>query len=87
MRKEAQAMALAALRQKEDKIKENTSKIVAKYEDALEQLGKENKRLQTSLKDMVSTNRSLRDQVFSRSNARTKRFRQMQKRRKLNWRS
>lgn len=36
--------------------------IVKKYEDMLEQLNKENKRLNSSLKGMVSTNRIARDQ-------------------------
>jgi predicted RNase H-like nuclease (RuvC/YqgF family) len=44
-------------------IYKNTKELIKKYEDVVEQLNKENKRLQVSLKDMVQTNRNLRDQV------------------------
>ncbi|KAJ3304638.1 hypothetical protein HDV03_002459 [Kappamyces sp. JEL0829] len=62
MNRQVQLLTDAALKQKEDRMKEQTTKIISKYEDALDQLGKENKRLQVSLKDMVATNRTLRDQ-------------------------
>ena len=59
---DAQQLVTSALRKRETQIKVDTEKIVLKYEDALEQLSKENKRLQTSLKDMVTTSRTLREQ-------------------------
>ena len=55
-------MVALKMKKKEQEMKESAKEIVAKYEEALEHLGRENKRLQTSLKDMVSTNRLLRDQ-------------------------
>jgi hypothetical protein len=59
---DVQQLVAASLKKREAQIKQDTEKIVLKYEDALEQLSKENKRLQTSLKDMVGTSRSLREQ-------------------------
>ncbi|KAJ3322295.1 hypothetical protein HDV06_003189 [Boothiomyces sp. JEL0866] len=45
-------MVNAALKQKEKLFRSDTEKIITKYEDAIEQLNKESKRLQNALKDM-----------------------------------
>lgn len=63
MKKEAQQLLASKMKKREEELKEGTKGIVLKYEEALEHLGRENKRLQTSLKDMVSTNRLLREQA------------------------
>lgn len=62
VKKEVHQMIQISIRQKEKQMKLDTEVIVSKYEEAIEQLNKENRRLQTSLKDMVATNRQLRDQ-------------------------
>ena len=62
LKKDAKNLIALNTKKKEEEWKENTKGIVSKYESALEHLGRENKRLQTSLKDMVSTNRLLREQ-------------------------
>lgn len=62
IKKEAQQLVALKMKKKEQDMKEATKGVVVKYEEALEHLGRENKRLQSSLKDMVSTNRLLRDQ-------------------------
>lgn len=41
---------------------------MSKYEQIIEQLNRENKRLQSSLKDMVGANRILRDQNKKQAN-------------------
>ncbi|KAJ3312047.1 hypothetical protein HDV04_003434 [Boothiomyces sp. JEL0838] len=45
-------MVNAALKQKEKAFRSDTEKIITKYEEAIEQLNKENKRLQSALKEM-----------------------------------
>lgn len=62
IKKDVQTMVALALKQKYIELEQGTKVILKKYEDALDQLAKENKRLQVSLRDMVSTNRLLRDQ-------------------------
>ena len=67
MKKEVQLLVATKMKKTEESLKETSKGLVIRYESALEQLSKENKRLQTSLKDMISTNRILRDQVTCRS--------------------
>jgi hypothetical protein len=62
IKKEVHTMIHATIRQKEKQMKQDTQEVIKKYEEVIDQLNKENKRLQTSLKDMVNTNRTLRDQ-------------------------
>ncbi|KAJ3257010.1 hypothetical protein HK103_004994 [Boothiomyces macroporosus] len=52
LNKDLDIMVNAALKQKEKAFRSDTEKIITKYEEAIEQLNKENKRLQNALKEM-----------------------------------
>ncbi|KAK5670904.1 hypothetical protein QVD99_002674 [Batrachochytrium dendrobatidis] len=60
--KEVQTLVEQRIASQNDAIQQNAKSIVKQYGDMLEQSNKENKRLQTSLRDMVTANRLLRDQ-------------------------
>ncbi|KAI8914180.1 hypothetical protein EDD86DRAFT_198662 [Gorgonomyces haynaldii] len=52
-----------AVTQREQLFGQETQLLVKRYEEKLDEFAKENKRLHSSLKDLVQTNRQLRDQV------------------------
>jgi hypothetical protein len=62
MSKEFETLLQSATQKKVEQYQNDAQLMISNYEDAIEQLNKENKRLQQSLKEMVTTNRLLRDQ-------------------------
>eukprot|EP00842_Homolaphlyctis_polyrhiza_P005156 jgi/Hompol1/5641/HPOL_004592-RA len=59
---DVQRLVADRLKLHDSTIKQDAEVIVKKYDEMLDQLGRENKRLQTTLKELVITNRTLRDQ-------------------------
>ncbi|KAH6593243.1 hypothetical protein BASA50_007450 [Batrachochytrium salamandrivorans] len=62
MDREVNTLVDQRVKSRDDAIQRDAHTIVRKYDDMLEQVGKENKRLQASLREMVTANRLLRDQ-------------------------
>ncbi|KAI8929689.1 hypothetical protein BC831DRAFT_258537 [Entophlyctis helioformis] len=60
--KEVESLVALRLKQHDLGVKQDAEMIVKRYDDMVEQIGRENKRLQSSLRDLVATNRALRDQ-------------------------
>lgn len=65
MRREVERLVESVAKEREQRVLKETKEVVGKYELALEQLSKENRRVQISLKEMVQSNRILREQSKS----------------------
>ena len=63
VKEEVDLLVVSGIKTREEELKRDTEVLIRRYEESLEMLGKENKRVQVSLKEMVVTNRHLRDQV------------------------
>jgi predicted nucleic acid-binding Zn-ribbon protein len=62
-KKDLKDIIARAVASREKQTEQDTAMMIKKYEEMLNQLNRENRRLQASLKDVVAANRGLREHV------------------------